>query len=240
MMMKKAKDIIRLLLPDKIIKLLVFIKKEYLDGYSLKSYSQEGEDMIIRRIFDKQTTGCYVDVGAYHPKRFSNTYFFYKKGWKGINIDAMPRSMKLFKKFRPKDINLEVAISEKTENLIYYMFNEPAFNGFSKELSEVKNSEGNYHLISERIIKTSTLKEVLDRYLPKRREIDFLSVDAEGFDLNVLKSNNWVKYRPKIVLVESIQSTLEEISNDEIYRYLKGIGYILYAKTANTLIFKLE
>lgn len=239
-MMKKAKHAIKLIIPNKIKSLLVAIKNEYLDGYYFRSYSQEGEDMILRRIFDKEITGCYIDVGAYHPKKFSNTYFFYKKGWWGINIDPMPGSMNLFKKFRPKDMNLEVAISNKKENMIYYMFNEPALNGFSKELIGVKNGGRHYQLISEIIIKTSTLEEILDCYLPKGLQINFLSVDTEGFDLNVLKSNNWLKYRPEIVLVESIQSTLEEITTNVIYSYLKEIGYILYAKTANTFIFRFE
>ena len=99
-------------------------------------YSQEGEDILLRRIFEDQTTGFYVDIGAHHPKRFSNTCYFYELGWQGINIDALPGSMKVFKKFRPRDTNLEIAISEKEQNLTYYMFNEPALNGFSKSISE--------------------------------------------------------------------------------------------------------
>jgi len=72
-----------------------------LDKYALKSYSQEGEDMILRRIFEDNETGFYVDVGAHHPARFSNTNYFYKRGWRGLNIDAMPGSMSKFKKYRP-------------------------------------------------------------------------------------------------------------------------------------------
>jgi hypothetical protein len=74
------------------------LKKELIDlrdtifgYYSKKSYSQEGEDMILNRIFEFRNSGFYIDVGAHHPMRFSNTYFFYRKGWRGINIDAMPR-----------------------------------------------------------------------------------------------------------------------------------------------------
>src|SRR5574341_354761 len=77
----------------------------YIDTYAMKSYSQEGKDMILRRIFGNVENGFYVDVGAYHPKRFSNTFYFYKKGWSGINIDAMPGSMKFFTKMRSRDIN---------------------------------------------------------------------------------------------------------------------------------------
>jgi len=92
------KRIVKAILPKYLIEKLIIIKNNYFDGYALKSYSQEGEDMILRRLFEKQNTGFYVDVGAHHPKRFSNTFFFYKKGWRGINIDAMPNSMSLFNK----------------------------------------------------------------------------------------------------------------------------------------------
>ena len=70
------------------------------DQWKRHSYSQEGEDLVLRKIFKKQDKGFYVDVGAHHPKRFSNTFLLYKKGWNGINIDATPGSMKLFNKFR--------------------------------------------------------------------------------------------------------------------------------------------
>jgi hypothetical protein len=74
------------------------------------SYAQEGEDMVLRRIFEDQPLGFYVDVGAHHPVRFSTTYFFYRRGCRGINIDATPGSMDAFRRLRPRDINLEVAI----------------------------------------------------------------------------------------------------------------------------------
>lgn len=96
--------------------------------------------------------------GAHHPMRFSNTYLFYKKGWNGINIDAMPDSMKPFNKFRPRDINIEKPVSGKKQVLTYYAFNESALNGFSKELSEERASnENNYHIIFEKDIETLTL-----------------------------------------------------------------------------------
>lgn len=93
-------------LPKRVVRHLINFKNNYLYGFSTRSYSQEGEDMILRRIFGSQTSGFYIDVGAHHPKRFSNTYFFYKKGWAGINIDAMPGSMKAFQKVRYRDIEI--------------------------------------------------------------------------------------------------------------------------------------
>jgi len=232
------KKMLKMVLPKGAIEQLVDVKNNYFDGYALKSYSQEGEDMILRRLFENQQTGFYVDVGAHHPKRFSNTYFFYKKGWRGINIDAMPDSMRPFNKIRPRDINIEKPVSDKKQVLTYYAFNEPALNGFSKELSDERaNQNNNYHIIFEKDIETSTLAEILDNNLPQNQEIDFLSIDVEGLDFMVLKSNNFEKYKPKVILIEILGSSLTDIENNEISKYLKGFDYSIYAKAVNTVIF---
>ncbi len=98
---------IKTILPKQVVNKLIEFKNNYLSEYAIKSYSQEGEDMILARLFENQQNGFYIDVGAHHPQRFSNTYFFYKKGWRGINVDAMLGSMKLFNKIRSRDINIE-------------------------------------------------------------------------------------------------------------------------------------
>jgi len=231
------KNIAKKILPESINKIIVSHKNNILDGYALKSYSQEGEDMILRRLFERQKTGFYVDVGAHHPKRFSNTCFFYKRGWKGINIDAMPNSMKLFNKLRPKDINIEKPVSDTKQFLTYYAFNEPALNGFSKELSDERDGKGGYFIEFTKEIETLTLEEILDESLPDNQSIDFLSIDVEGLDFNVLKSNNFKKHRPKVVLVEILGSSLNTIFESEITKYLSEYGYDVYAKAVNTVIF---
>ena len=80
--------------------------------HSRRAYSQEGEDLILHRVFENQNTGFYVDVGAHHPVRFSNTYFFYLRGWSGINIDAAPGSIRKFAWKRRRDLNLEAALTD--------------------------------------------------------------------------------------------------------------------------------
>jgi FkbM family methyltransferase len=217
------------------------IKRGLFDGFALISYSQEGEDLILRRIFENQQQGFYIDVGAHHPKRFSNTYVFYKHGWRGINIDAMPDSMKLFNKFRKRDINLEKALSDKKERLTYYMFNEPALNGFLKSVSEkhISQGDGRYRIISEITMETTTLKEILDFYLPLGQVIHFLSIDVEGLEMGVLRSNDWDNYKPEVILVEALDTDLEHIFNSELFIFLHSKGYSLLAKTYHTYIFKL-
>jgi len=236
--MNKIKEIIKKTIPVKYYKFLIKMKSIFFDIYTIKSYSQEGEDIILRRILgEKKTVGFYVDIGAHHPKRFSNTYYFYKKGWRGINIDAMPGSMKLFRKIRSRDINLEFAISNKRQNLIYYCFNEPALNGFSKILSIERNKKEEYKIIDEIKIETLTLAEVLDTYLPSDTIIDFLSVDVEGLDFQVLTSNDWSKYKPNVVLVEDLNFSFDSPDNSKIYKFLMDKNYHLIAKTMNTVFY---
>lgn len=231
------KSITRKIIPNSINRLLVDFKNNYFNGFGRLSYSQEGEDMILARLLENQNIGFYVDVGAHHPMRFSNTYFFYKKGWRGINIDAMPGSMKAFDKMRPKDINIEKPIASKKQILTYYAFNEPALNGFSKELSESRDGLNNFKIEFTKDIETETLEEILDKNLPSNQVIDFLSVDVEGLDFDVIKSLNLKKYRPRVILVEILESSLSAIQIDPIYNFLLEEDYEVFAKAVNTVFF---
>lgn len=227
--------------PSSIARLAHSIGSELLCRHARVSYSQEGEDMILRRIFEHRQTGYYVDVGAHHPKRFSNTYGFYRRGWKGINIDAMPGSMRKFRTWRPHDINLEIPIGSTGAARTYYVFNETALNGFDRILSEQRDAKDNAYKIVDRIpLRTRSLASVLDEFLPPDTGIDFLSIDVEGLDLEVLMSNDWKRYRPTVVLVEALGSRLSEVSSSATARLLLKQGYGLYAKAVNTVIFKLE
>jgi FkbM family methyltransferase len=235
-----ANNTLRGLLPDRLIRFLRELWYNHLDGHAKKSYSQQGEDVILGYFFENQLEGFYVDVGAHHPKRFSNTYLFYKKGWRGMNIDAMPGSMALFDKLRPRDINLEIAVADHKQHLTFYVFDDPALSGFAEDLSKKREQEDHYRIVGREQIETHTLKEILDNYLPHGQTIDFLSVDVEGLDMLVLKSNDWERYRPKIVLVEAFESALEKIIDGELNAFLKSKGYYLFAKSVTTLIFTLE
>ena len=210
------------------------VKESLFSGFMRQSYSQEGEDLILLRFFENKIKGFYIDVGAYHPKRFSNTYVFYKKGWNGVNIDARPKSMKLFNRLRPRDINIECGIGKEFGTLTYYEFDEPALNGFSDNLSLDRDTNTEYEIVRKTPVDVYPLDYILDSNLKDSQEIDFMSIDVEGFDLMVLESNNWQKYRPKLILIESLNNG----SDDEIGNFLSGKGYAFFAKTINTYFYK--
>lgn len=238
--MMLIKRIIKILIPQRYHEKVERLKNDIFGGYALKSYSQEGEDMILKRIFENQQNGFYVDVGAHHPKRFSNTYFFYKRGWSGINVDATPGSMEVFNKKRPRDINIEAAIAREKKELTFFIFNEPALNTFDEELARSRDRE-KYSVVEERRILTRTLSEILKERLPEGQKINFLSVDVEGKDLEVLQSGDWQLLRPEYILVECLSleiSELDELKDNEVYKFLINQKYKFFAKTFNTVIFK--
>jgi FkbM family methyltransferase len=205
--------------------------------HQVVSYSQEGEDLILSRLFAEQASGFFVDVGAHHPQRFSNTFLFYQRGWRGINIDAMPNSMAPFRRARPRDINLEIPILKERKRLQFYQFNEPALNGFSGELSAFRSGLPKYHVVRTIELEGRPLAELLAEHLPPGQSIDFLSVDVEGLDLEVLESNDWSRFRPKVVLVEALCSSLETLPSHPIHQLMQSHGYQVFAKALNTVFF---
>lgn len=219
-----------------------FLPKELLkilfSSYRKESYAQEAEDLILQRLFEEHKGGFYVDIGAHHPFRFSNTQLLYRRGWSGINIDAMPGSMELFNLFRRRDINLELGISKTEGELKYHMFQHPALNTFSEDMAQEREGHGAkvQKVIS---VKTIPLAKLLEEHLPEGMDIDFMNVDVEGMDLEVLKTNDWDRYKPKVIIAESIGASLEEIGSDPVYIFLKSKGYSIYAKSVNSVIYKL-
>lgn len=210
-----------------------------LGRYAHESYAQEGEDILLMRLFPLPYAGFYVDVGAHHPVRFSTTYLFYKYGWRGINIDAMPGSMGEFSRLRPHDINLEMAIADRRGVATYYMYREPALNTFSQGWVDAEpQNKRFYHLVDTVEIQTYPLAEILDRYLPPGQAIDFLAVDVEGLDLEVIQSSNWQRYRPRVVVLEQSDAhCLDQLQDDPATQYMASVNYSVLAKTFNSVFY---
>jgi FkbM family methyltransferase len=206
------------------------------DTHSRRCYSQEGEDMILARIFEFQREGFYVDVGAHHPKRFSNTYYFYKLGWQGINIEPNPDAVGLFRRQRARDINLNVGISSMPGQLEYYRFQEPAFNTFDEGTARARAKAG-IPLLDQLSVRVEPLASLLDKYVPVGTSVDFLSIDVEGKDFEVLLSNDWRRFRPRCVVVEELSTSIQDVLQGRIHHLLDKAGYELFSKTVNSLFY---
>ena len=193
--------------------------------------------MILKRVFERRDTGFYVDVGAYHPQRFSNTFLFYKRGWSGVNIDATPGSMLPFRRRRPRDINIEAAVTRDGRDVTLRLYDEPAMNSLASRESSERDG-GVYEVVAERRVKSKTLREILEQQLPGGRQISFLSVDVEGLDLEVLESNDWNRFRPQYVLFERLGLSAKDVVRDPAALFLEEQGYEFFAKTVNSVIFR--
>lgn len=215
------------------VKLNYAAKEDYGQIY----YAQEGEEIILRRFFNYKNTGFFVDIGAHHPMRFSNTYTLYKMGWRGINIDVTPGSMLEFNRLRKEDINIEAGISDENEILNFYCFDEPALNTFDEKKAQQIINNSPYKLVSKQKIKTTTLNDILSKNIKPSTQIDFFTIDAEGYDLKVLKSNDWSRFKPKVIVVESSFIDISSLNSDEIFVYLDNKGYKPFAKTFKSVFY---
>ncbi|MBD2752565.1 FkbM family methyltransferase [Spirosoma validum] len=214
-----------------------FLRQELLNEHDYFKYlticfSQEGEDQILSQYFYGIDKGFFLDIGAYHPIKYSNTYKFYLKGWRGINIDAMPGSMIAFNKIRPEDINVETGVAENESDLPYYIFEQTGINTFSEKFAVEMEDKG-YVVSQKKVTRTRTMKAILGEFLPPNQVIDFLSLDVEGFELDVLNSNDWTRYRPRIIVVESLQLKSQNVLD----AYLHEVNYKLIAKTVNNVYY---
>ncbi len=206
-------------------------------GYRQRSYSQHGEDLLLRALLGPRTHGFYVDVGAHHPKFLSNSYYFYRRGWRGINIDPIPDVMGKFRRARKKDINLELALSEKRGTSTLYQFSDSCRNTLCHETAEELKQDPNFVFLNEQQISTDTLAQVLDEHLPPDTQIDFLSIDAENWDLPILKGNDWSRFRPAVIIVEVNHFSLLDPEKNDVYQFLLQQGYHLAYVVMTNLFF---
>jgi len=235
----KLKEVFYTILP-KGLKNSITKRQLLKQNYAYSSFAQSGEDMILNAYFGEKKSGFYVDIGANHPYIYSNTYKFYLKGWRGINVDANPGTKRLFDSMRSKDINIQTGVSLTPDKLNFYMFENNVFNTFDKKTAEAHCKEFSISIKEIIKVQTITLAELLNTYLPLSQKIDFMSIDVEGFDMDVLYSNDWQKYKPKVLVVECLYTDYEDIQNMETVKYLKQFGYSFFAKTFSSFFFSLN
>jgi FkbM family methyltransferase len=221
------------LLPDRLKEAVIHennIKEFGADlGFHRISYSQQGEDILISKYFENKRNGFYVDIGAYHPVTFSNTFLLHQKGWRGINIDPNQESIQLFEKARKKDINIQCAVANGRKELVYHVFNLGAVNTLNANQAAHWTSVDGFEVVAQRRVVTRPLKEILEEYLPDNTSIDFMNVDVEGYDLEVLQSNDWSLFRPALVMVELLLLQPSDFSSSEVLQFMQQMSYEVYS-----------
>lgn len=166
-------------------------------------YGQNREDIILESFFVGQKKGFYVDVGGYDPEIDSVTKRFYDMGWSGINIEPQPERHALFVKKRPRDINLNIGISNKNTTLTLRSYANQGLSTFSEDIKSEYKGQREPEVAQYKDVKipVETLEAVFKRH--KVKEINFMKIDVEGLEYEVIEGNDWAKYRPQVLCIEA-------------------------------------
>ena len=208
--------------------------KYVVDSEAFKSFSQYNEDLIIDIALENKANGFYVDVGANHPTLLNNTKRFYDKGWRGINIEPNATLFKNFQKERERDINLNIGIGPKKGTFPFYVMEADTLSSFSKKDALASGKIHGSKLKEVINIEVCSLAEIFNQHVKDDTVIDFLSVDVEGLDYQVLISNDWNKFKPNLVMVESGEAM------DQITSFLTSKNYVKIYDNSTNAIYKLR
>ncbi len=225
--------------------LLQKIKKAFLSpiqsivilaGYN-NSFSQTWEDLILKHLINKKK-GFYIDLGANHPKHYNNTYYFYNQWWNGINIEPNKQLIRKFQLIRPRDINLQLAWWIGKE-LTFFVFNPNTLSTCDIDTADRYKQLG-HAMVDSYSVPVMGLASIIEQYAGDII-IDILSVDVEGYDLAILETNNWEKYRPRFIILETLEYSNNESGKKTNNLYdpkLESWGYEIVADTYINTIYK--
>ncbi|PTU32991.1 FkbM family methyltransferase [Stenotrophobium rhamnosiphilum] len=204
------------------------ITRKLFDPHQTISYAQTGEDRILITILDRLgsngNSGFYVDVGSNDPMMCSNTYALYRRGWRGLCVDANEELISKHQNIRKKDICVCAAISNVESELVFTYFNNPLVS--SLDPAHVKNWTDWVGVKRTKVVKTRPLSSIFkERDIPST--FDILTIDIEGYDFEALTSFDLDQYRPKIIIIEMHGYDMTGQSPNKIYDYLKDHNYVM-------------
>lgn len=204
------------------------------------SYSQSGEDRVVKFIFEALgiQKPTYLDIGAHDPVRYSNTYLFYEDGCNGVCVEPNPRLFSRLQHWRPRDVCLNVGIGAISREAVpFYELSSDTLSTFSE--SEAKRNVEKHGLQIERVIRIDIMTpgDIIQKYF--QSSPDFVSLDVEGLELEILGAFDFSGARPVVICVETI--TYEKngggVKLTNVIEFLTNVGYMLYADTNINTIF---
>ena len=223
------------------LKLLYYLFYRPKIFYPKKSYSMFGEDKFINNYFRDKSKGFYIDVGCYHPLDGNNSHLLYSKGWNGINFDINYYSIKLFNLLRKRDINIHSGISNKKKKLtMYYRKKINMLNTLDEQTAKIHFKNG----YKKRHVQVNTLNFFISKYFKGLDKIDFINIDVEGVELDVLKSLNFKNYTPQLVCIEihntkkMYDTNYKYLKSNKVYNYLINKNYKVVWQHKYSFIFE--
>jgi len=214
------------------------MKRKLSDDFKV-TFSQCGEDVIIDHIFTvlKKNRITYLDIGAHSPTYLSNTHYFYLKGSRGVCVEADPSLIPAFKRQRPDDVCLNVGVGREEGEGDFYVMSAPTLNTFSKEEAERYQSYGQHRIQRVSKIALRTVNHIIEEQF--KVAPDFVSLDVEGMDLDILRSFDFSVFRPTVFCIETLTYVEDKSERKitEIIEYMQQQGYFVYADTYINSIF---
>jgi len=190
---------------------------------SMISYAQNFEDVILARAFKEQPSGFYIDVGVWQATEHSVTRHFYDLGWSGVNIEPLPGNFEAIRAARPRDININAAASAHPGPLVFHEVRQTGLSTSRKDYAAMHASAG--FDVRDVEVQCISLKTVCDQHA-QGRVIDFLKIDVEGAEADVVASADWKLYRPRIVVIEATVPLSPEVSYLDWEPTVLGAGYV--------------
>lgn len=165
------------------------------------SWAQHGEDIVLGRVFFQQPTGFWVDVGANDPQIDSVTHAFSARGWRGVNVEPLPGLFERLIAARPRDANVQAAISNQSGVLqLQEVLGAHGLSTATPELANAHRKDG--RTVITREAKCLTLRALCEQHCAET-PIDFMKIDVEGHEAQVLGSGDFKRFRPRVLVVES-------------------------------------
>lgn len=208
--------------------------------HAKRSFSQCGEDLIVRYVFDvlKIPNPTYLDIGAHHPTYLNNTFLFYEQGSRGVNVEPDPDLFDLFRSQRERDANLNIGVGERDEEIPFFVMSIPTLNTFCESEAKLTASQGNVKIKKVLPVRVRPVNAILEEHFSETPP-DFVSLDVEAFDLMILRSFDFKKWRPKVFCAETITYSEKNDGHkiEEIGAVMSESGYLAYADTHINTIF---
>ncbi len=221
-----------------LISLLRRLQRNHSDN-SRASYSQCGEDLIIQQLIVVlgMKNFRYLDIGAHHPSYLSNTYFFYLLGASGVCVEPDPSLFQEFIKLRPRDRHLNCGVGLVPGFADFFIMSTPTLNTFSSDEASRYVASGNHFISDQKKIEIQSVNQIIESNFVSCPNL--VSLDIEGWDLIVLNSFDFDRYRPEIFCIETLSYTEDnsERKLTEIIEFMHQKDYVTYADTYINTIF---
>ena len=221
---------------------LINIMKAVMAGHFKGHFGQYAEDTLVRKLFAprKRMESC-LDVGAYHPFKFNNTAYFWMCGWRCVNVDANPKTIELFNRWRTSDINIHAAVITNEEiaagvDSINLHLPDRDDKGHISAVGTVSQCQADSNNMSRKIVVPAfSINQIIEAN--NLHDVSYINIDIEGYDDKVLMDIDFDKIRPKVVSVEQFGEDVEEVVYGDVAKRMREHGYLFHSRASYTSIY---